>query len=403
MRNRLGSQSLIREEFMARRSHPVFQALSRWERKDLLDRELAEALREEVEEEIRGESRRWSQYLLAATGGAVLIVAGGTFLAWAWPEMGFAGQSITLAVVGFLVIGLGMWLPNRGKWVPVAYLLQIAGSVLILMALIHSEKAWADGTLGGWCVGVLGLLLPVALFWRAFREDGVLAGLQAALSFLFLFVFLDRALGLSEETILWILDGVMLVGLGVLAYRLRDPEVPHWVLSVFLALLLSTLILIIFSADIIWGLEADSIFPLDVWLLTVAGLSLWGLQESAPVHLRRGWYEHQLALCVLLGIGFGFFTTLEALDTGPTPAALTVAGVGALGLWYSLPRGARSVLAASCLALLVSAWYWGAEMSGALGAVLALMVVSAVLFWGATRMGRQPAGEESEGTGKDVG
>ncbi len=387
---------------MARSSHPILQALSRWEGKGLLDRELAETLREEVEEEVRGESRRWSQYLLAATGGAVLIVAGGTFLAWVWPEMGYAGQSVTLAVVGFLVLGLGLRLPDKGKWVPVAYLLQIAGSILVLMALIHSEKAWGDGTFGGWCVGILALLLPAALFWRAFREHGVLAGLQAALSFLFLFVFLDRALGLSEETILWVLDGVMLVGLGTLAYRLRDPEVPQWVLSVFLALLFSTLILIIFSADIIWSLEADSIIPMDLWLLTVAGLSLWGLQDSAPAHLRRAWYEHQLALCVLLGIGFGFFTTLETLDTGPTPAALTVAAVGALGLWYSLPRGAKSVVAVSCLALLVSAWYWGAEMSGALGAVLALIVVSAVLFWGATRVGRRPASKEPKGAEKDV-
>jgi len=388
---------------MARISYSILRALSRWEEKGLLDGQLAEALRAEAEQEVRGEGRRWSQYLLAATGGAVLIVAGGTFLAWAWPEMGFAGQSVTLAIVGFLVLGLGLWLPNQGKWVPVAYLLQLAGSILILMALIHSEKAWGDGTLGGWCVGVLGLLLPAALFLRAVREHGVVAGLQAALSFLFLFVFLDRALGLTEEAILWILDGVMVVGLGVLAYRLRDPEVPKWVLSVFLALLFSTLILIIFSADMIWELEADSIFPMDFWLLTVAGLSLWGLQESAPVHLRRDWYEHQLALCILLGIFFGFFTTLEALNTGPTSAALTVAAVGALGLWYSLPRGASSVLAASCLALLISAWYWGAEMSGALGAVLALMVVSAGLFWGATRMGRRPGIGESKGAEKDVG
>ncbi len=51
-----------------------------------------------MEAELQGEGRRWSQYLLAATGGAVLIVAGGTFLAWAWPEMGPAGQSVTLAV-----------------------------------------------------------------------------------------------------------------------------------------------------------------------------------------------------------------------------------------------------------------------------------------------------------------
>ncbi len=58
---------------------------------------------------------------------------------------------------------------------------------------------------------------------------------------------------------------------------------------------------------------------------------------------------------------------------------------------------------ASCLALLISAWYWGAEMSGALGAVLALVVVSAVLFWGATRMGRGPAAAESKGAEQDSG
>ncbi len=106
---------------------------------------------------------------------------------------------------------------------------------------------------------------------------------------------------------------------------------PRWVLSVFLALLFSTLVLILFSASIIWDLEADTMYPVDLWLLSVAGLCLWGLLGGAPVHLRRDWYEHQLALCILLGIVFGFATTLETLETGATPAALTVATVGASG------------------------------------------------------------------------
>jgi len=387
---------------MARISHPVLRALSRWEKKGLLQGELAEALRNELEEEVRGESRRWSQYLLAATGGAVLLVAGGTFLAWAWPELGDAGRSVTLALIGFLVLGLGMRLLARRKWVPVAQLLQVSGSALIFMALIHSEKAWPDGTPGGWGAGMLGLVLPVALFWRAVREDGVLAALQAALAFLFFFTFLDRALGLSEEAILWTLDGVMVAGLGALAYRLRTPGVPRWVLSVFLALLLSTVVLIGLSAEIIWDMEASAIYPMDAWLLTVAGLSVWGLRSGTPDHLRREWYQHLLALCVLVGIVFGFITTLETLKTGPTPAALTVAAVGGLGLWFSLPRGAKSVLAASCLALLISAWYWGAEMSGALGAVMALVVVSAGLFWGATHAGKHSIDQVSKEVEEDV-
>jgi hypothetical protein len=373
---------------MARSSHPVLRALRRWEGKGLLDTGVAAVLREEFEEEIRGESRKWSQYLLATTGGAVLVVAASTFLAWAWPEMGYAGQSVTLAVIGFLVLGLGLRLTDQGKWIPVAYLLQVAGSVLIFMAFIHSEKAWSDGTVGGWGVGLLGLFLPLALFWRATRAHGVLAALQAALLFLFWFVFLDRALGLAQESVLWVLDGVMLLWLGILAVQLRRPAVPRWVLDVFLGLIYGTVVLLAISADVLWSMEENTIYLLDAWLLLVATLSLWGLSDNAPRHLQRDWYEHQLALCVLIGIPFAFVTMLETLDTGPTPAALVVAAIGVLGLWYGLPKGARTVVLASCLALLISAWYWGAEMSGALGAVLALALVSVVLFWGATRIGR---------------
>ncbi len=381
---------------MAKVSHSLLRALRRWEDKGLLDREKAQVLRDEVEAELQGEGRRWSQYLLAATGGAVLIVAGGTFLAWAWPEMGPAGQSVTLAVIGFLIVGLGVRLPKTSRWAPVAYLLQLAGAILVLMALVHSEGAWADGSPGGWVVGVFGLLIPPAMFWLAVRQNGVLAGLQASLAFFFIFVFLDRALGLDEEAVMWVLDGVMVLGLGILAWRLRKPDVPEWALGVFLSLLFSSVVLVVLSGEFIWKLESNLIFPMDFWLFVVAALTLWGLQDGAPSHLRRDWYEHQLAFCILIAIPFAFVTTLETLGTGPTAAALTVAVVGGLGLWYSLPRGARSILVASCFALLISAWYWGAEMNGALGAVAALVVVSALLFWGASRIGPLPSAEQNK-------
>jgi hypothetical protein len=173
--------------------------------------------------------------------------------------------------------------------------------------------------------------------------------------------------------------------------RLRKPDVPEWALSVFLSLLFSSVVLVVLSGEFIWDLDETVIYPMDVWLLAVAGITLWGLQESTPKHLRRVWYEIQLAFCILVAIPFAFITMLEALGTGPTPAALTVAVVGLLGLGYSLPRGARSILVTSCIALLISAWYWGAEMNGALGAVAALVVVSALLFWGASRLGRNAA------------
>lgn len=387
---------------MARVSHALLRALRRWEEKGLLDREKVQVLRDEVEAEIKGESVRWTQYLLAATGGAVLIVAGGTFLTWAWPEMGPAGQSVTLAVIGFLIVGLGARLPRTPRWAPIAYLLQLAGTILVLMALVHSERAWANGSAGGWAVGVFALFIPPAMVWLGIRQNGILAGLQASLAFLFIFVFLDRALELNEEAMMWVLDAVMVLALGILAWKLRKPEVPEWALSVFLSLLFSSIVLVVLSGEFIWDLEANLIFPMDFWLFLVAALTLWGLQDGTPAHLRRDWYEHQLAFCILIAIPFAFITTLEALDTGPTAAALAVAIVGGLGLWYSLPRGARTILVASCFALLISAWYWGAEMNGALGAVAALVVVSALLFWGASRMGLQPSDELKKGVEEPI-
>lgn len=375
---------------MARASSPALRALDRWESKGILDQEVAATLRAEVEEELKAESSRWAQFALAATGGAILIIAGATFLAWAWPEMGYAGQSAVLGIIGVLVVALGVRLLGHPRLMPVAYLLQLSGPFLLVMALAYSENAWADRTPGGVVAGILSLATPFMLVTLALRKDPVLGALQAAFSFLFFFLFLDRALGLGMETSLWVLDGLGLVGLAWLAYRLKDPGGPEWILNTFFALLYASLLLVFFSGDLLWDLEEFVIVPADVWLLTVAGISLWALQEDIPVHLQRDWYERQLAYCILLAIPFGFITTLEAMRTGPDIAALVVAVVGSLGLWFSIPRGARSVLLASCLALLIAAWYYGAEKAGALGAVVALTLMAMVLFWVSSRLGRRP-------------
>jgi hypothetical protein len=372
---------------MSKSSNPVLRALGRWETKDLISPEVAGALREEVEGELEGESQRWAQFILAATGGAILIIAGATFLAWVWPEMGYASQSLTLGVIGILVLGAGVRLLGPPRLIPVAYLLQISAPVLIIMALAYSENAWPDQTFGGVVAGVMSLALPLVIVGLALRKDPVLGALQAVFSFLFLFLFLDRALGLDMRTSLWVLDGVGLLGLGWLGYRLRNPQGPEWTLDTFLALLYASLILIFISGEVLWDLESFIIIPADVWLLTVAGISVWALQEGVPVHLQRDWYERQLAYCIVLAIPFTFMTTLEAMKAGPTTSALTVAAIGGAGLWYSIPRGMRWVLATSCLALLIAAWYYGAEKAGALGAVLALFGMSVILFWGSFKLG----------------
>lgn len=332
------------------------------------------------------ESRRWSQYLLAATGGAVLIIAAGTFLAWIWPEMGFAGQSVTLTVVGAALLALGVALTTRSRWPGVAYLLQVVGPVIIAMAAAWSENAWPDRTVGGIGAGLLVLATTVVALGVALRKDTLLVALQAPLAFLFLYVALDRALGLEVKTSLWILDGILVVALAVTAFRLRRPGGPTWLLGAFTAFLYAAVVLLLFSGIIVWDMDRFAVIPLDIWLLVVAGLSVWGLQEGVPEHLRQDGYERQLAYCIVLWIPFGFFTTLAAMRAGPNVAALTVAAVGGLGLWFALPRGSRGVLVASCLTLLAAAWYYGATKAGALGAVGALGVMAAVLLWASSRM-----------------
>jgi hypothetical protein len=372
---------------MIRTSHPVLRALHRWEAKGLLSPDTAEPLRREVEGELRREGRRWSQYLLAATGGAVLIIAGSTFLAWVWPGMGPAGRSLILGAIGLAILGLGLRMPGTGRWAPVAFLLQLCGPVLIFFAMMYSAQAWPDGSAGGIAMGSVGLVLPPVLVYLGLRKHPALAALQLALGFLFLYGFFARALNLPEQTFLWILDGLLLVGLAFLGTRLQDPEGPDWAMPMFASLCLSAFVLLAISGEVIWHMDAYTVIPMDLWLIIVAGLAFWGQQEDAPAHLRRDWFEIVLALCVLAGIVFALTTTLEAFATSPEVAALSVAAVGGLGLWYSLPRGSRVVLVASCIAFLIAAWYYGAEKGGALGSVLALTVMAVVLFWGSSRVG----------------
>lgn len=371
---------------MSPSTNETLKVIGRWEGKGLLPQAVAAVLRAEVEAEGWRESRRWSQYLLAATGGAVLVMAAGTFLAWVWPELGYVGQSVTLAVVGAAVMATGLTFTARARWTAVAYLLQVVGPLMIVMAVAWSENGWPDRTVGAVGAGILALLTSAVAVGYALRKDPLLVALQAPLSFLFIFEFLDRALGLDVKASLWVLDALLVLALAATGFRLRKPGGPPWTLGAFTSFLYASLVLLIFSGVILWDMERYAVIPMDIWLLTVAGISVWGLQGSVPEHLRHEGYERQLAYCILLWVPFGFFTTLGAMRSGPDLAAGGVAAVGGLGLWYALPRGRRAVLVTSCLTLLAAAWYYGSAKGGALGAVLALVAVAGVLFWGSTRM-----------------
>jgi hypothetical protein len=254
------------------------------------------------------------------------------------------------------------------------------------MAVAWSENAWANRTPGGVGAGLVALATMAVAGAVALKKDPMLVALQGALSFLFLYEAMDRGLGLDVKTNLWILDGLLVAALAVTTFGLRKPGGPTWLLGAFTSFLYASLVLLLISGIVVWHMERHAVIPADIWLITVAGLSVWGLQETIPEHLRHEGYERQLAYCVFLWIPFGFFTALVAMEAGPNTAAVMVAGGGLLGLWFALPRGSRPVLVASCLTLLSAAWYYGAAKAGALGAVLALAAVAVVLLWASSRM-----------------
>lgn len=374
---------------MSKVSRPVFEALERWEQKALITQELAERLRREAVDASVAGTARLSQYVVAATGAIVLLIAGGVFLEWAWPLMDAAARTGLLAVVGLGVHLWGARLEVARRWIPAALLMQTAGLGLLMTAALYSENAWGDTTPGGVAVGVAALALPAALAPWSLRRNVVMPAVHLCFAFGFIAVFLDRATPLSADAIVWILDGVLLaVSLGMAALLRQDPDGARypWALDAFVASLYAAAVLVFLTGTGPMDMENTVAYPLDVWLFLVAGLTLWGIHRS-PVGLRRDWFEDQLACCVLLWIPLGFFTAMEAMDAPSEVALVFVGGVAVLGFGYGIRYRVRRILATSAIAFIAAVWFWAADRAGALGAVAGLAFAAALLFWLSGRVG----------------
>jgi hypothetical protein len=137
------------------------------------------------------------------------------------------------------------------------------------------------------------------------------------------------------------------------------------------------------------------VYPIGAWLLVILSLALWGT-HGAPLVLRRHWYEMQMAVALLFAIPLLFTMTIEVWDATEEVTAALVGGMGILGLRYAILFGARATLAASCLALLSAAWFYGTSKGGALGVVLSLVASAALLLWVSTRVGWRREGVQAE-------
>lgn len=380
-------------------SDPVTEALDRWQRKGLIEPDTARRLAREAQEEGARAGRRLSRYALAAAGGVVLVVAVGVLADWLWPLMEVGTRSLVLAGVGVAVHGLGRWIGFPSRWRPAGYLLQTAGLFVLLGAFVYSAEVWTPGSPAGIAVGIAALTVPLVLAPRALRDDPFMPAVHLALGFAFLAVFLHRAAGLEGDALIWSLDAVMVAvsaALVVLLVRADDREAVDRILPSALSALYTGLILILLTVLGPLEMESGAVWAVDAWLAGVAALTLWGI-HGAPPRLRRPGFERHLALCIVLAVPLGFFTLLEEVEAGPEATALALGLLGGAGLAYGTRFHAGATLKVSALVVSVAAWYYGVERAGALGAVAALGLTAALLFWLSGRLDE----EEDAGPGGD--
>ncbi len=387
---------------MARTSLPkeVALALERWVAEGLLPPATATHLRAEAEAHAERASRRRGQYLVGITAAAVLVLAAGAFAAWSWPLLSAGVRSTVLLVAGVLVAVTGRVVAERPRWRPGGELLEAAGLSVLLVAFEYSSRAWPDRSAGGVAVGVLALAAPVLGLPAALARGRFMAAVHAALSFAFLGIFLDRAVGLGGDALVWTLDAVLVAATTLLVLRLRavarsgESETP-WALPAFAGAMYAGLVLVMATAMGPLGLTDQAAWAADAWLAVVTALTLWGLHRAPPA-LQLDGLQRQLELCVILAIPLAFWTVLGALSGSNAAAALVVAGVGVAGLAYGLRQGASRVAMAGCLAVLAAAWFYAAEEGRGLGAVVALAFTAGLLFWLSGRIGGAAADEEDE-------
>lgn len=382
---------------MAGETQGVQEAIRRWEEKGLIDADLASRLREEAGEAAKAGAVRLSQYVVASVAAVVLLLAAGVFMDWAWPLMAESTRAGFLLVLGVGVHLGGLRMDAGRRWIPAALLMQTAGLALMLGAFLYSERAWADTTALGVAMGLGALAVPILLAPRSIRAHAVMPAIHLCFALGFLAVFLDRATPLSNDAIVWVLDGTLLVLVAVMVVLLRgDPSGTRhpWALNAFVASVYAAGVLVTLTTLGPLDLGEAAVWGMDLWLLVLVGLTLWGIHRSPP-GLRQGWFEDQLAYSVLLWIPLGAFTAMEVLDGPSELFLLLVGGVGVAGFVYALRRRIGRLLYTSAFTFVVALWGWAVDRGGALGAVVGLGVAAILLFRLSGRVGAW-AGEGGE-------
>ena len=371
---------------------PVHQAIDRWATKGLLDEALADALRDEVDETSGAGSARASQYVLAATGAAVLVIAGGVFVQWAWPLLTSTARAAMLVVGGVALYLWGSRAVGRFRWRPAGYLMQMAGLALFLVAQAAAGGDWSTPrTVPAMVLTTAGLIFALAAAARGFGRDPVMPAAHVAFGLAYLGFFLDRTLGFGKEAVVWTLDGVVavlvLLLLPAVRREIREPG-GGWALNAFLVAMHAAFVLVAWTTFDILSWDDGAVVALDVWLAAMVALTVWGIQVLSP-GLRRLRFERQLAYLALVWIVLGFWTAFEVLNAGQFGSLVLVGGAGVAGFLYADRLGSVALMRTAAFSFILALWVWAWDLAGALGGVAALVVTGGLLFWLSGRRGRE--------------
>jgi hypothetical protein len=238
------------------------------------------------------------------------------------------------------------------------------------------------------------LATPVVMIPMTVPRNSFMPAVHTAFGYGFLYLFLDRALGIGWEEAIWILDLVLVVSLVAFGLRFRrDPYGSSWAVGSLVAGLFAGMILVLLTGLGPLDRGDGAILGLDLWYALVVGLTVWAIHQPDEA-LRRSWYPAVLAWLVVIWIPVSFATLSGWLDVDDAVVALIQAAGGAVAIGYGMKTGFRSVTYAGCAVLVIAAFWFGIEESGALGAVLALAFAAGLLFWIAGRIGRDPGPED---------
>lgn len=363
------------------------RALERWLRKGLLDEPLAHRLREEARGEHEAATQRVGQLLVAYAGGVALFLAGVLFVTQTWPHLSEGARTSVLGLLALAVWGAGRAVGRRDRWGRIGDVLQVAALGLGAFALVYSDNAWPEGSAGARTVGAVALAIPIVLGPLAWRGSVGLVAAHTAFSLVFAALFLDRALDLDFEAIVWILDGVLALGLGFLWFRVRNrwDQGVHRDLVAFATGLYAGLVLIFFTGAGVLEWEDRTIWALDLWLAGIVALTVWGAART-PGEADRDVVESHMAACVLLGTLFVGFTGAEALELAPELWAGSAALVAGVGLGWGLRVRNIPTVVASTAALVGVLWVYAVQRADTRVAAVAMAVTALLLFGVATRI-----------------